>query len=101
MVRVTGPRHTARAMHAAAVRERPKGRLTPTEARVLALMAEGWSNAAIADMLVVSPRTVETHVRSIYHKLDLMPHESVDRRVRAVLAWRAERATRARLQPAA
>ena len=45
--------------------------LTPREREVLALMAEGRSNAAIADALVVTPRAVEKHVGNIFAKLDL------------------------------
>lgn len=61
--------------------------LTGREREVLALMAEGRSNAAIAECLVVTHRTVEAHVRQILSKLDL--HESSDnhRRVLAVLAY--------------
>ena len=61
--------------------------LTGRELEVLALMAEGRSNAAIAERLVVTHRTVEAHVRQILSKLDL--HESSDnhRRVLAVLAY--------------
>lgn len=67
--------------------EEPLGQLTEREREVLALMAEGRSNAAIAAQLVVTPRTVEAHIRQILSKLDL--HESSDdhRRVLAVLAY--------------
>ena len=50
-------------------------------------MAEGHSNAAIADRLIVNQRTVETHVGNILTKLDLLPEPSIDRRVRAVMLW--------------
>ncbi len=65
----------------------PLDRLTLREVEVLGLMAEGRSNAAIADRLVMSPKTVEAHVRQILQKLDL--HESPDdhRRVLAVLHY--------------
>ena len=68
-------------------RQAPLAELTDREREVLALMAEGRSNAAIAERLVVSQRTVEAHVRQILGKLDL--HESSDdhRRVLAVLAY--------------
>jgi DNA-binding NarL/FixJ family response regulator len=54
---------------------------------VLALVAEGRSNGAIAEKLVVSPKALEAHVRQIFQKLDL--HESPDdhRRLLAVLAY--------------
>jgi DNA-binding CsgD family transcriptional regulator len=61
--------------------------LTKQERIVLGLMAEGWSNQAIAERLVVSQRTVETHVGRIFRKLDLPPSNDEHRRVRAVLAY--------------
>ena len=65
----------------------PLDRLTDREREVLALMAEGQSNAVIADSLVVNLRTAETHVSNILMKLDLPPDAPVDRRVSAVLMW--------------
>src|SRR6201999_2520543 len=59
--------------------------LTPRERQVLALMAEGRSNAGIAAELVVSGGAVEKHVASIFTKLGLPPDESDNRRVLAVL----------------
>ena len=50
-------------------RESPPPKLTDTEQRVIELMAQGLSNAAIASRLYVSVNTVKTHVRSIFHKL--------------------------------
>jgi DNA-binding NarL/FixJ family response regulator len=61
--------------------------LTNREREVLALMAEGRSNGAIAEQLVLSDKTVETHIASIFGKLDLMPEPGDHRRVLAVLAW--------------
>ncbi len=61
--------------------------LTAREREVLALMAEGRSNTAIARALVVSEGAVEKHVRSIFTKLDLPPDEEQHRRVLAVLAY--------------
>src|SRR3954452_3989645 len=58
--------------------------LTPRERHVLTLMAEGRSNAGIADALVVTGGTVEKHVASIFDKLGLSPDESDNRRVLAV-----------------
>jgi DNA-binding NarL/FixJ family response regulator len=68
-------------------RRDPLERLTPREREVLGLMAEGRSNAAIAQSLVVSDGAVEKHVRSIFSKLDLSPTELDHRRVLAVLQW--------------
>ena len=59
-------------------------RLTPTEGRVLALMADGCSNRGIADQLVVTVAAVERHVSSIFHKLDLPRTPDRHRRVLAV-----------------
>jgi DNA-binding NarL/FixJ family response regulator len=59
--------------------------LTPREREVLALMAEGRSNAGIADALVISASVVEKHIASIFAKLDLPASEADNRRVLAVL----------------
>ena len=61
--------------------------LTPREREVLALMAEGRSNAAIAEILVVSDRSVEKHVGNIFSKLGLAPSDADHRRVLAVLRY--------------
>ena len=61
--------------------------LTPRELQVLALMAEGRSNAGIADALVVSVGVVEKHVASVFGKLRLPPAEGDNRRVLAVLRF--------------
>ena len=68
-------------------RRDPLQRLTPRESQVLALMAEGRSNTAIAAALVVSEGAVEKHVSGIFTKLDLSPAETHHRRVLAVLRW--------------
>ena len=66
----------------------PIGRLTPRESDVLAMMAEGRSNTAIAQTLVVSNRAVEKHVASIFMKLDLPPEgDQHHRRVMAVVRY--------------
>ena len=65
----------------------PLDELTPREREVLALMAEGLSNGGICRRLVLSPKTVETHVNSIFGKLDLAPEPDDHRRVLAVLAF--------------
>lgn len=61
--------------------------LTAREREVLALMAEGRSNGAIADTLVISERAVEKHVANIFSKLDLAPSDADHRRVLAVLRY--------------
>jgi DNA-binding NarL/FixJ family response regulator len=61
--------------------------ITPREREVLALMAEGYSNQAIADRLVVTVRAVEKHVTSIFDKLGLPATTDSHRRVLAVLAF--------------
>jgi DNA-binding NarL/FixJ family response regulator len=67
-------------------RERnPLDELTEREREVLGLMGEGRSNQAIADRLVVTLRTVETHVANIFGKLGLEPEPDDHRRVLAVL----------------
>ncbi|MEV5868556.1 response regulator transcription factor [Streptomyces tendae] len=62
-------------------------RLSPREREVLALMAEGLGNSAIAGRLVVTDGAVHKHIRSIFAKLDLSPADQVDRRVAAVLHY--------------
>jgi DNA-binding NarL/FixJ family response regulator len=68
----------------------PLGALTPRERDVLAQMAEGKSNAAIADSLVLSKRAVEKHVNSIFTKLGLSGSEDVSKRVKASLMFLAD-----------
>jgi DNA-binding NarL/FixJ family response regulator len=63
------------------------GGLTHREREVLALMAEGRSNGAIAALLVVSERAVEKHVSNIFSKLGLAPSDADHRRVLAVLRY--------------
>lgn len=63
------------------------GRLTEREDEVLALMAEGLGNTAIADRLVVTEGAIHKHVRNIFAKLDLAPDDRADRRVAAVLRY--------------
>ncbi|MEW1838058.1 response regulator transcription factor [Nonomuraea angiospora] len=71
-------------------RSRPDSRLdrlSPRERDVLALMAEGLGNAAIAERLFVTDGAVHKHIRSIFSKLDLAPTDRTDRRVAAVLHY--------------
>jgi DNA-binding NarL/FixJ family response regulator len=67
--------------------EDPLAELTPREREVLALVAEGRTDRGIAEALWLSPKTVETHVRTIFRKLDLPSAPSENRRVHAVLAF--------------
>jgi DNA-binding NarL/FixJ family response regulator len=71
-------------------RRDPLERLTPREREVLALVAEGRSNSAVARALVVSEAAVGKHIGSILTKLDLPPAQDVHRRVLAVLAYLRE-----------
>jgi len=71
-------------------RRRPVGpldELTDRERECLALMAEGRSNTGICERVHLSPRTVESHVRTIFRKLDLDETHDDHRRVLAVLAY--------------
>jgi DNA-binding NarL/FixJ family response regulator len=63
------------------------GRLTQRERQVLALMAQGLSNAGIAERLVVSGGAVEKHIANVFMKLDLEPTQGSHRRVVAVLRY--------------
>jgi DNA-binding NarL/FixJ family response regulator len=62
-------------------------RLTPREREVLALMAEGHSNNALAQHLSITERAVEKHVSAIFTKLDLAPSGAHHRRVLAVVTY--------------
>ena len=61
--------------------------LTPREREVLALMAEGHTNASIAERLVITGGAVEKHVRNVFLKLSLPPTDQQHRRVLAVLTY--------------
>ena len=74
-----------RSLMGAHSRNSPWLALSEREREVLALMAEGRSNAAIAERLVVSPKTVESHIAKIFTKLDLHDEPDDHRRVLAVL----------------
>jgi len=70
--------------------------LTPREREVLAEIAQGKSNVAIADSLVLTKRAVEKHINSIFWKLDLSYADDVSRRVKAALLFLAEQDAPAR-----
>ena len=73
--------------------ESPLGSLTTREREVLAEMAQGKSNAAIAASLVLTERAVEKHANSIFGKLGLTYEKDVNKRVKAVLLYLAEEST--------
>jgi DNA-binding NarL/FixJ family response regulator len=68
----------------------PLDRLTPRETEVLAEIAQGKNNAAVAASLVLSERAVEKHINSLFSKLGLSEEPDVHRRVKAVLLYLAE-----------
>jgi DNA-binding NarL/FixJ family response regulator len=84
---VVDPAVVAQLVEANRARPDPLAELTEREREVLALMAEGRSNQAIADRLFVTPKTVEAHTASIFSKLELAPAPDDHRRVLAVLAF--------------
>jgi len=65
----------------------PLDRLTPRETEVLAEIAQGRNNAAVAAALVLSERVVEKHINSLFSKLGLTEETNVNRRVKAVLVY--------------
>jgi DNA-binding NarL/FixJ family response regulator len=72
--------------------ESPLAELTPREREVLAEIAQGKSNAAIAESFVLTKRSVEKHINSIFLKLGLADADSVSKRVKAALLFLAEQA---------
>jgi DNA-binding NarL/FixJ family response regulator len=68
--------------------------LTPRESEILAEMAQGKSNSAIAATLFVTERAVEKHTNSIFAKLGLSEEKDVNRRVKAVLVFLSQREER-------
>jgi DNA-binding NarL/FixJ family response regulator len=68
----------------------PVDRLSDREREVLAEIAKGGTNAAVGEVLFISPRSVEKHVNSIFMKLDLSHETDTNRRVRAVLLYLAD-----------
>jgi DNA-binding NarL/FixJ family response regulator len=81
------PEVIARLLARGAAAAGPIARLTPREREVLELMAEGRSNAAIAQRLFVTERAVAKHTAAIFAKLGLQPSDDDNRRVLAVLAY--------------
>jgi DNA-binding NarL/FixJ family response regulator len=73
--------------HRARVADSPVSRLSPRELEVLREMAQGKSNGAIAQALVLSESAVEKHVNAIFSKLGLLEEPQVHRRVAAVLTY--------------
>jgi DNA-binding NarL/FixJ family response regulator len=71
----------------------PLAELTPREREVLALMAEGKNNAAVATRLFLTERAVEKHINSIFSKLGLAEEKDTHRRVRAALLYLSEAKT--------
>jgi DNA-binding NarL/FixJ family response regulator len=67
--------------------DKPLGRLSPREREVLASVAEGRSNAAIAQRLGITERAIAKHTSTIFTKLDLLTSDDDNRRVLAVLAY--------------
>ncbi len=84
---VMDPEVIARLLARSTGQERPGGRLSPREREVLELMAQGRSNAAIAQRLFITERAVAKRTASIFFKLDLQPSDDDNRRVLAVLAY--------------
>ncbi len=83
----------------ASVEHSPLSELTPREREVLAEIAEGKSNAAIAESLVLTKRAVEKHVNSIFMKLGFAGSASVAKRVKATLIFLADSSSEAELGP--
>ena len=65
----------------------PVQELTPRELEILGLIAEGRSNTAIAETLVVTKRAVERHINAIFRKLGLEESDDISRRVKAALLY--------------
>ena len=87
---VLDPQVVERLVQARTRRTSPLDRLTPRETEVLAAMARGLSNGAIADELGVGVRAVEKHINAIFLKLDLSEETAVHKRVVAVVTFLSE-----------
>jgi DNA-binding NarL/FixJ family response regulator len=68
-------------------RRSPLESLTPREHEILSMIAEGRSNTAIADALIITKRAVEGHINAIFAKLSLGDSDDVSRRVKAALVY--------------
>ena len=68
----------------------PLGELTPRELETLSLVAQGRSNQAIADALVLTKRAVEKHINAIFLKLGVAHDDSVNSRVKAAIVYLSE-----------
>ena len=87
---VVDPKVVEALVAARGVEDTPLDELTPRELDVLREMAQGKNNAAIAETLVISERSVEKYVHVIFTKLGLAWEENINRRVKAVLVYLAE-----------
>jgi len=88
---VVDPKVVEALVNARSTRRSPLDDLTPRERETLEEMAQGKTNAAIAASLVITERSVEKVVHSIFQKLGLTWQEDINRRVKAVLLYLAER----------
>lgn len=86
---VVDPRVVEGLLSVRARRHSPLEELTPRELEILGLIAEGRSNTAIAEALVVTKRAVERHINAIFRKLELEESEDISRRVTAALLYLA------------
>jgi DNA-binding NarL/FixJ family response regulator len=90
---VVDPKVVESLLASRARRQSALDQLTPREREVLAEIAQGKSNAAVAKSLFLSVRAVEKHINSLFSKLGLSEEEDVHRRVKAVLLYLSDRAT--------
>jgi DNA-binding NarL/FixJ family response regulator len=89
---VVDPKVVESLLASRARRQSALDQLTPREREVLAEIAQGKSNAAVAKSLFLSVRAVEKHINSLFSKLGLSEEEDVHRRVKAVLLYLSDRA---------
>ena len=90
---VVDPKVVESLLASRARRQSALDQLTPREREVLAEIAQGKSNSAVAKSLFLSVRAVEKHINSLFSKLGLSEEEDVHRRVKAVLLYLSDRAT--------
>ena len=86
---------SSRRVSSSSAERSPLNQLTARELEVLAEIATGKSNSAIADSLVLTKRAVEKHINAIFVKLGLSQNEEVSRRVKAALIYLSEEPPRA------